>query len=156
MSGAARAAYQVAEQVPVDKLLARQIMASPVMTLRPETSVDEAMQLFQLRKFSHLPVVDEAGGLIGIVSDRDLLRYLAGIDATQPPLRGGEAAVNTLMQSPVLTAGIDTDVRYIARLFVERHIGAVPIVNDGELVGIISRSDLLGSVMRHFILELWA
>ena len=158
MSGAARAAYQAAEQVPlpVDKLMARQIMVSPVMTLTAETSVDEAMQFFGERNFRHLPVVDGAGGLTGMVSDRDLLRYLAGVGATQPPVRGGETPVSRLMQSPVLTAGIETDVRYIARLFVERHIGAVPIVDGGQLVGVITRSDLLGSVMRHFVLELWA
>jgi len=157
MSGAARAAYQAADHAAVDKLLARQIMVSPVVTVTPETTVDEAMALFRARNFRHLPVVaDESGGLIGMVSDRDLLGYLAGIDVAQPPLRGGETQVNTLMQSPLLTAGVETDVRYIARLFVERRIGAVPIVNEGQLVGIITRSDLLGSVMRHFVLELWA
>jgi len=157
MSGAARAAYRAVEQVPVDKLMARQIMTSPVVTLTPETTVDEAMRLFEERNFRHLPVVaDEAGGLIGVVSDRDLLRYLSGVGKGQPPLRGGESEIAGLMQSPVLTAGTETDVRYIARLFVERHIGAVPIVEGGLLVGIITRSDLLGSVMRHFVLELWA
>ncbi|MCF6322712.1 MAG: CBS domain-containing protein [Gammaproteobacteria bacterium] len=156
MSGVARAAYQATEQLPVDKLMARQIMTSPVMTLTPATMVDEAMQLFSERNFRHLLVVDETGDLVGMVSDRDLLRYLAGIDRLQPPARGGATQVRTLMQSPVLTAGIETDVRYIARLFVERHIGAVPIVDGGQLVGMITRSDLLGSVMRHFVLELWA
>ena len=156
MSGAARAAYQAADHTAVDKLLARQIMVSPVMALTAETTVAEAMELFEARNFRHLPVLDEAGDLIGMVSDRDLLRYLAGVDAAQPPLHGGDTQVNTLMQSPLLTAGVETDVRYIARLFVERRIGAVPIVNEGQLVGIITRSDLLASVMRHFVLELWA
>ena len=156
MSGAARSAYQTADQAAVDKLLARQIMVSPVMALTTETTVAEAMRLFEARNFRHLPVLDESGGLMGMVSDRDLLRYLAGVNEAQPPLRGGETQVNTLMQSPVLTAGVDTDVRYIARLFVERHIGAMPIVNEEQLVGIITRSDLLGAVMRHFVLELWA
>ena len=159
MSGAARAAYQSAEHVALDKLLARQIMVSPVMTLTPETTVDEAMQLFQVRGFRHLPVVaDGDSGLLGMVSDRDLLRHLAGVNEAyqRQPARGGETRVGELIKLPVLTAAVDTDVRYIARLFVERHIGAVPIVDDGQLVGIITRSDLLGSVMRHFVLELWA
>ncbi len=159
MSGAARSAYQAAEHVPMESLLARQIMVSPVMTLTPETTVDEAMQLFQSRGFRHVPVVaNEAGGLLGMVSDRDLLRHLAGVseDYRHELPRSGDAQVGTLMKSPVLTASVDTDVRYIARLFVERHIGAVPIADDGKLVGIITRSDLLGSVMRHFVLELWA
>ncbi len=159
MSGAARAAYQAAEQVPVNKLLARQIMVSPVMTLTPETTVAEVMGLFRTRNFRHLPVVaSEGGGLVGMVSDRDLLHHLAGLDVAyhQQPVGGGEVAVSELMKTPLLTAGVDTDVRYIARLFVERHIGAVPIIDGGQLVGMITRSDLLGSVMRHFVLELWA
>ncbi|MFV2031347.1 MAG: CBS domain-containing protein [Gammaproteobacteria bacterium] len=60
------------------------------------------------------------------------------------------------MKSPVLTASEDTDVRYIARLFVEQRIGALPIVADGELKGIVTRSDVLSAVMRHFVLQLWA
>jgi len=159
MSGAARAAYQSAEHVALDKLLARQIMVSPVMTLTPETTVDEAMQLFQVRGFRHLPVVaDGDSGLLGMVSDRDLLRHLAGVSEAyqRQPARGGETRVGELIKLPVLTAAVDTDVRYIARLFVERHIGAVPITDGEQLVGIITRSDLLGSVMRHFVLELWA
>lgn len=159
MSGAARSAYQSAEHVSMDKLLARQIMVSPVMTLTSETTVDEAMQLFRARGFHHVPVVaNEAGGLLGMVSDGDLLHHLAGVseDFRHQPPQSGATPVGPLMKSPVLTASVDTDVRYIARLFVERHIGAMPITDDGELVGIITRSDLLRSVMRHFVLELWA
>ncbi len=159
MGGAARTAYRATEQLPQEKLLARQIMVSPVMTLTPETTVDEAMALFHARAFRHLPVVDgEAGDLLGMISDRDLLRHLAGVteDYRRERPHSSEAQVGQLMKSPLLTASVDTDVRYIARLFVERHIGAVPITDGGALVGIITRSDLLGSVMRHFVLELWA
>ncbi len=60
------------------------------------------------------------------------------------------------MTPRVLTASVDTDVRYIARLFAEQHIGAMPVAKEGELKGIITRSDLLGAVMRHYGLELWA
>jgi len=60
------------------------------------------------------------------------------------------------MKFPVLTASRDTDVRYIARLFVEQRVGALPIVSDGELQGIIAHGDVLSAVMRHFVLELWA
>jgi len=159
MGGAARDAYQATKQLPQEKLLARQIMASPVLTLTPETTVDEAMTLFHARAFRHLPVVDgEVGRLLGMVSDRDLLHHLAGVtdDYRRGLPQSSVAPVSLLMKSPVLTASVDTDVRFIARLFVERHIGAVPIIDDGQLVGIITRSDLLGSVMRHFVLELWA
>ena len=59
------------------------------------------------------------------------------------------------MRSPVLTAVETTDVRLIARLFVEYHIGAVPVLAGHEIAGIITRSDVLRAVMLHYGLELW-
>ena len=67
-----------------------------------------------------------------------------------------DARIEQLMTQPVLAANVDTDVRYIARLFVERRIGAMPVAKEGQLMGIVTRSDVLGAVMRHYTLELWA
>ena len=60
------------------------------------------------------------------------------------------------MTPRVLTANVDADARYIARLFVEQRIGAMPVATDGVLQGIITRSDVLGAIMWHYVLELWA
>ncbi|HHH48904.1 MAG TPA: CBS domain-containing protein [Gammaproteobacteria bacterium] len=153
-------AYQSVEQLPQSRaaLHAEQIMRSPVVTLAPEASVDEALALFRRRQVRHLPVVSADGQLVGMVSDRDILGHLAGVTENyrrQDP-QDGSTPVAGVMKSPVLTASPDTDVRYIARLFVEQRIGALPIVTDGELAGIIARSDVLSAVMRHYVLELWA
>lgn len=156
----AEQAYRAVEQLPNSPsvLLAEQVMTSPVVTLTPETVITEALRKFQAHAFRHVPVVTSAGRLVGIVSDRDILRYLAGLTENyqQQAPHTSDARVEQLMTPRVLTASIDTDVRYIARLFVEQHIGAMPIANDGELKGIITRSDVLGAVMRHYRLELWA
>lgn len=161
MVGAARAsaAYRAAGEVAVENLQAHQIMVSPVVTVTVDSTADEVLKLFQAQRFRHLPVVGgEDRDLLGMVSDRDLLRHYGGVTEafrrTRP--HGGEMPITDLMHSPVLTAAPETDVRYIARLFIERHIGAMPIVENGVLAGIITRSDLLGAVMRHFVLELWA
>ncbi len=153
-------AYQSVEQLPQSRaaLHAEQIMRSPVVTLAPEASVDEALALFRRRQVRHLPVVSADGQLVGMVSDRDILGHLAGVTENyrrQDP-QDGNTPVAGVMKSPVLTASPDTDVRYIARLFVEQRIGALPIVTDGELAGIIARSDVLSAVMRRYVLELWA
>ncbi len=153
-------AYQSVKQLPQRSttLLAEQIMSSPVVTLGPKATVDEALTLFQTKGIHHLPIVSSAGLLMGIISERDIFRYLSGIadnDRQQSRRSRGER-VERLMQSPVLTASRDTDVRYIARLFVEQRVGALPIVADGVLTGIIARCDVLSAVMRHFALELWA
>jgi len=153
-------AYHSVEQLPQSRaaLHAEQIMRSPVVTLAPQASVDEALDLLRRRGVRHLPVVSADGQLVGMVSDRDILGHLAGVTENyrrQDPQDGG-TPVASVMKSPVLTASPDTDVRYIARLFVEQRIGALPIVTDGELAGIIARSDVLSAVMRHYVLELWA
>lgn len=157
---AAEQAYRDVEQLPScpPVLLAEQIMTFPIVTLTPETGIAEALRQFQDNALRHIPVVSSAGRLVGIVSDRDIFRYLAGLTESfqQQIPRSINARVEQLMTPQVLTASVDTDVRYIARLFVEQRIGAVPVVKEGVLEGIITRSDVLRAVMRHYIYELWA
>jgi len=153
-------AYRAVEHLPSSPavLLAGQVMTVPVVTLSPEATLSEALRLFEDNAFRHVPAVTSAGRLVGVVSERDILRYLAGLTASgqvQIPPRS-DASIARAMTPQVLTAGVDTDVRYIARLFVEQRIGAMPVAKDGTVLGIITRSDVLGAVMRHYILELWA
>ncbi len=153
-------AYQSIESLPQapEIVVAEQVMNSPVVTLSPDAVVADALALFQSKQIRHLPVESSEGLLVGMVSERDVLRHLSGVTENyqQQALHSRNEKISVLMQSPVLTASVDTDVRYIARLFVEQRVGALPIVTDGELKGIIARSDVLSAVMRHFVLELWA
>jgi acetoin utilization protein AcuB len=154
------AAYQQVEALHEDKPVvhAQQIMASPVVTLTAQATVDEAVMLFHARRFRHVPVTAGGGDLIGMISDRDLLRALSGVNERYERQRAaadGNDHVTALMRSPVLTAVENTDVRLIARLFVEYHIGAVPILAGNKIAGIITRSDVLRAVMLHYGLELW-
>ncbi len=156
----ATSAYQVVEQLPKTEtaLFAEQIMTTPVDALPLQAKVSNALEIFQTRPFRHLPVVTDGNRLAGIVSDRDIMRYLGGFTRDyhqQLPHKANEG-IEKLMQPRVLAASPNTDVRYIARLFVERHVGAMPIVTDEKLTGIVTRSDILSAVMRHFVLELWA
>jgi len=159
-SASAEYVYQAIDKLPEDvpALYAHQIMTAPVVTLTASMTVDHVLTLFQTKRFRHLPVVSTDGKVTGMVSDRDLLQYMAGLqESYQKNLAPHKTSdkVELLMQSPVLTASKETDVRYIARLFVERRVGAMPIVADGELQGMITRSDILHAVMSHYELELW-
>jgi len=160
-SGIAIQSYNDTEQLPQSNpvLIASQIMSSQVTTLNPHDSIAYAIKLFKRTKLRHIPIIASNERVVGILSDRDILHYLSGTsdDYTQQKstIRINHE-IKHLMKSKVLTASMDTDVRFIARLFVEQHIGAMPIVTEGNLVGIITRSDVLGAVMRNFILELWA
>ena len=134
-----------------DDLLAQEIMASPVVSLPPDTSLYEAWKLICDRRFRHVPVVDGNGGLLGIISDRDVLLRVAGIAATEGEVTtGGPAVVRDIMHARVLTARPDTRVRQIARILLEERIGSMPIVDDtGALLGMITRSDILRTLVDH-------
>ncbi|VAW74253.1 hypothetical protein MNBD_GAMMA15-1814 [hydrothermal vent metagenome] len=153
-------AYQVVSQLPTSKtvLFAEQIMTTPVITLSLQAKLSTALEIFQTRPFRHLPVISDHNRLAGIISDRDVMRYLGGFteDFRQQAPHRSDDNIEHIMQSHVLAASKDTDVRHIARLFVEQHVGSMPIVTNGELTGIVTRSDILNAVMRHFVLELWA
>ena len=156
--------YKSVEHIQQDKpaLTSIQIMTSPVITLTPQTSIAEAQELFESNRFRHLPVVSSEGTLIGMISDRDILRYMGTISKGSNYDQEGKEKraslrdpIEALMQKKVITASVDTDVRYIALLFVEQHIGAIPIMKEGKLLGIITRSDILRTVMNNYELQLW-
>ena len=153
-------AYRTVDELPQVEtaLFSEQIMSSPVVTVTAEMTINEAVRLFQKRQFRHLPVVSETGRLVGMVSDRDILHYVSGLGENYQPLipHNLNGHVEQIMKTPVLTASQDTDVRHIARLFISQHVGAMPIIREGELTGIITRNDILEAVMSNFLIELWA
>ena len=158
--GQAFKAYQRIEELHDKKpaVAARQIMSSPVVALTQEATVGEAVSLFHDRRLRHVPVTAGDGGLVGMLSDRDVLQHLSGLNERFERRRAAadaNDAVAVVMRSPVLTALEDADVRLIAGLFVEYHIGAVPVVSGNIIEGIITRSDVLRAVMQHYGLELW-
>lgn len=149
----AEQAYRSVDELPQRpaNVTAAAIMTAPVMTLPPDATIADALAMFEQQQFRHIPIVSSDGRLIGIVSDRDLWRSLA----TVPQAVTRDSSLQAVMSSRVLAASSDTDVRYIARLFVEQRIGALPVADDGALKGIVTRSDVLAAVMRHYRLHLW-
>jgi len=158
--GIASKAYSGVEHASENNpvIYANEIMSSPVEVLRVSATLAEALQLFEIKGFRHIPVISSNDELVGLVSDRDVLQYMGDVSSKngrEDRVRRMSEAVSGIMTSNVVSATRDTDVRYVARLFVEGHIGSMPIIDNGELVGIITRSDILRAVMRKFNLELW-
>lgn len=116
-------AYQGIEKLVEDKpaIFAHQIMQKHIVTLTPEMEIENALTLFQKQSYRHLPVVLTGGLVTGMISDRDILNYLSGLNETN---RKNPLQVEHIMTSPVITANQQTDIRHIARLFVKQHIGA--------------------------------
>jgi acetoin utilization protein AcuB len=133
-------------------LHADQIMTSPVTTVSDNMPLEDVWDLIRDRRFRHVPVISRDRQLVGIVSDRDLLRNV-GLLSTE---EGRRTPVRELMTGKVLTALPSAPIRDIARVLLENRIGAMPIVDsDGDLVGILTRTDILRAVMNHPELDLW-
>jgi len=128
-------------------VLAAQIMSHPVITIHPTTSIKETWDLFLIKRFRHIPVLSQEDKLVGIVSDRDILKlgiHLQSADDGQ----GKEKPVEKIMGKNVLFAKPDAEIRKIVYILIQKKIGAMPIINDlGLLLGIITRSDIL----KHFV-----
>jgi len=138
---------------------ARDIMVSPVITVKPSLSVRDVANLFLERKISAAPVVDDAGNLVGLVSEGDLLRRVEtgterGRSSWLRLLTTGEVlateyvkararTIADVMTRRVVTATVDTALKDVATLMEKNSIKRVPIVSAGRLVGIISRSNLV-------------
>jgi acetoin utilization protein AcuB len=100
------------------------------ITVPPATTVTKARALMRARRIRHLPVVD-GDRVVGIVSDRDL----RGRAATEE--------LDAVMSTPVVSLPPDADVCEAARLFHERGIGAVVVIEGERLVGVLTRRDLM-------------
>ena len=122
-------------------------MTTPVATIRADAPVREAVALMKLRKIRHLPVLDDGGRLIGIVTDRDL-RQMVFDPSIQERLGDlaealGALTVREIMTWAVLTVRPESGIRQAARLMHEQKVGALPVVADGRVVGMLTERDVL-------------
>jgi CBS domain-containing protein len=128
------------------------VMTRPVLTVRADDPVEQAAALLTGNAITAAPVVDAEGGLIGIVSEGDLLRARAAREtgASRPdPPRPHAAAVADVMTRDVVVMTSDADLSDIATMMLRHNVHSVPIVDDAaQVVGIISRLDLLRAYVR--------
>jgi CBS domain-containing protein len=138
---------------------ARDVMVSPVITVKPNSTVKEVAKTLVDRHISAVPVVDDAGKLVGIISEGDLMhraeigterrfrwwpRLVRG-DATLPfgYIKAHARRAADVMTQNVFTATPETPLDEIAVLLERNSIKRVPILLDGQLVGIVSRANLV-------------
>jgi CBS domain-containing protein len=144
-------------------LLARDLMTKDVVTVPPNTPVASLARLLADRGISSAPVTDPEGRLLGIVTEADLLRRLAGAEDApvgwlrrlfRDPDRQAERYARThgleardVMTGEVVTAEPDATAEHCAHLMEERRVKRLPVVRDGRLAGVVSRADLLRAVL---------
>ncbi len=138
---------------------ASDVMVSNVITAKPDACVQDVAKLLLENRISAVPIVDERGALVGVVSEGDLMRHVETGAARRRPwwlqmMMGSEALADAyvkeharkvadLMTRKVITANPDTSLSDVARLLERNGIKRVPIVKNEKIVGIVSRANLL-------------
>ncbi|MBX7187130.1 MAG: CBS domain-containing protein [Vicinamibacteria bacterium] len=132
-------------------LKVRDVMTPNPMTLSPEESLMEALQMMRLRKIRRVPVVSAAGKLVGLLTEGDLKRaepstlsdtqeeFTAVMEGTQ---------VNRIMIQNLVTARPDMPLIDAARTLFKNKYGALPVLEGEKLVGILTDHDLIGALVK--------
>lgn len=133
----------------------RDIMSRPVYTVEATDTVEYAAALLADRKITAAPVVAAGDRLVGMVSEGDLLRHRvphdpvthAGVDISRVEDRRPRL-VRDVMSAPVVTVRAEADLADVAELLLNQDVRSVPVLDDGQVVGIVSRRDILRTVVR--------
>lgn len=121
---------------------------SNVFTIRPEHAVSDAAALMSAKKVGVAVVCDAKGTLVGVVSERDIV---SGI--TQFGKGVVDMPVRNIMSSPVLSCGPTDSVKHIMEIMTERRIRHLPVVDKGELLGMVSIGDAVNFRLREAQME---
>lgn len=126
-------------------------MKTNLLTITPETSVFKARELMDTHRISHLPVTDGKANLLGMVTDRDLRQVWASPATTlsvhELTYVLQKLNVVNIMTRDLVTATPDMHIERAALIIHDKKFGALPVVKDGKLVGIITVTDLMQVVL---------
>jgi acetoin utilization protein AcuB len=137
----------------------KDVMSRDPITIDPEAPIGTALDVVRSKRVRHLPVVDEAGALVGIVTDRDLRH--AALAPTVPELRSARVhrrtrrlgeklenlRVRDVMTWAVVTTGSEVALLSAALVMLESRVGSLPVVEEGRLVGLLTEQDVLKVLM---------
>ena len=118
-------------------------MSRPAVTVAARASVGEALCLMAGHRIHYLPVVDDEAHLVGMVNEDDVL----GTRRAGPAPGDAAAAV---MSAPAVSVGPWVPLQEALHLMVDRRIGALPVVQDGQVIGILTQSDVVAALARQY------
>jgi acetoin utilization protein AcuB len=130
----------------------RELMTGALITVRPDTPVLDARHLMVQERIRHLLVTNERGELMGIVTDRDIKLNLpsqaTSLSVWELNHLLTRLTVGKVMTQSVITVGPDREARDAAQLMLDHTIGALPVVDGGRLIGIVTETDLLRAFVK--------
>lgn len=123
-----------------------QFMTTDLFTVHPEDVVDLAATLMNWKEIQHIPVEDDDGNLIGVITHRDFVELFAG----ERNKNDQEIIVREIMQTEVITVSAETPTLEALKIMREKDIGCLPVVEKGKLIGMITVQDFLSVSTRLF------
>ncbi len=130
----------------IRRITVADVMSTALITTTADAGLAEAADLLVRHGISGLPVLDAAGGLVGIVTEQDCLRVACRRDYYQ----GGARTVGEAMTRDVVSIDADADIMTAIDAFLRHSFRRLPVLRAGRLVGLVSRTDAL-RVMRRFV-----
>ncbi|HEY89645.1 MAG TPA: CBS domain-containing protein [Thermoflexia bacterium] len=132
-------------------MLVKQRMTTHPITITTDTPVSESLSFMRQNNIRRLPVLNKKGELAGIVSEKDLL-YASPSPATSLSVYEvgyllTKLKVKTIMAKDVITVAANAPLEEAARIMVDNKIGGLPVMKDGELVGIITETDIFTTIL---------
>ena len=149
----------------MDQLTVREIMTTAVITVKPETTVRELADILAKNKISGVPVVDDKGRVLGMVSEADVILqdadlhfpyyiqflesviYLQSVHKFEERVRKQIGSkVSEIMTEEVVSVSPEESVREVATLMADRNVNRLPVTENGRLVGIVTRGDIVRAI----------
>jgi acetoin utilization protein AcuB len=133
-------------------MIVKNVMTENPLTLGPDAPLREAVNLMRDRKIRHLPVVEQGGRLVGMLTDRDV-RHAALVPALAEHLpwelrRLKSLRIRDVMTWSVVTTHPEATVAQAGVIMFQRRIGSLPVVDEGRLVGILTETDVLSALTK--------
>jgi acetoin utilization protein AcuB len=138
----------------------KDVMSKDPLTIDPDAPLGTAVDVMRTRELRHLPVVDEAGQLIGIITDRDLRQACFAPAVAEYLSSGAQRRVRQVSQAledlrvrdfmtwVVVTVHPDASLAHAALIMSERRVGSLPVIEHGKLVGMLTERDMLQALSK--------
>jgi CBS domain-containing protein len=121
-----------------------QHMTTDIFTVRPDDPIELVADLMSWERIRHVPVEDDKGRLVGLVSYRGVMRYLTGLTRYPPRPGSGANAVSEIMKSELITVTPETPTLEAIALMRKYRIACLPVVQEGHIVGVVTEEDFVG------------